>query len=73
MNKENMQKLIDAIKFDGQKKFNMSAFIGKFNQDIHEHWVFDEDELASKYPASRVLRIEEGTDIFNCTSMGCIA
>ena len=32
MNNENMQKLIDVIKFDGQKKFNMSAFIGKLNQ-----------------------------------------
>ena len=73
MNKENMQKLIDAIKFDGQKKFNMSAFIGKLQQDNWEKYVFEDDELASKYPASRVLRIEEGTDIFNCTSMGCIA
>ena len=73
MNKENMQKLIDAIKFDGQKKFNMSAFIGKLNDERFEHYVFEDDELASKYPASRVLRIEEGTDIFNCTSMGCIA
>jgi hypothetical protein len=73
MNKENMQKLIDAIKFDGQKKFNMSAFIGKLNDEAFEHYVFEDDELASKYPASRVLRIEEGTDIFNCTSMGCIA
>lgn len=73
MNKENMQKVIDAIKFDGQKKFNMSAFIGKLIQDNWEKYVFENDELASKYPASRVLRIEEGTDIFNCTSMGCIA
>jgi hypothetical protein len=73
MNKENMQKVIDAIKFDGQKKFNMSAFIGKLLQDNWEKYVFEDDELASKYPASRVLRIDEGTDIFNCTSMGCIA
>jgi len=73
MNKENMQKVINAIKFDGQKKFNMSAFIGKLLQDNWEKYVFEDDELASKYPASRVLRIEEGTDIFNCTSMGCIA
>jgi hypothetical protein len=73
MNKENMQRLIDAIKFDGQKKFNMSAFIGKLQQTNWEQYVFENDELASKYPASRVLRIEEGTDIFNCTSMGCIA
>jgi hypothetical protein len=73
MNKENMQRLIDAIKFDGQKKFNMSAFIGKLTQVNWEKYVFENDELASKYPASRVLRIDEGTDIFNCTSMGCIA
>jgi len=73
MNKENMQKVINAIKFDGQKKFNMSAFIGKLLQDNWEKYVFEDDELASKYPASRVLRIDEGTDIFNCTSMGCIA
>jgi hypothetical protein len=73
MNKENMQKVIDAIKFDGQKKFNMSAFIGKLLQDNWEKYVFEDDELASRYPASRVLRIDEGTDIFNCTSMGCIA
>ena len=73
MNKENMQKLIDAIKFDGQKKFNMSAFIGKLNYEHHEKYVFEKDELASKYPAVRVNLVEEGTDIFNCTSMGCIA
>jgi hypothetical protein len=73
VNKENMQKLIDAIKFDGQKKFNMSAFIGKLNYEHHEKYVFEKDELASKYPAVRVNLVEEGTDIFNCTSMGCIA
>jgi hypothetical protein len=73
VNKENMQKLIDAIKFDGQKKFNMSAFIGKLNYEHHEKYVFEKDELASKYPSVRVSLVEEGTDIFNCTSMGCIA
>jgi hypothetical protein len=73
MNKENMQRVIDAIKIDGQKKFNMSAFIGKLNDERFEQYVFENDRLASQYPASRVLRIDEGTDIFNCTSMGCIA
>ena len=73
MNKQNLQRVIDAIKFDGQKKFNMAAFIGKLNNDRHEEYIFEDGELASKYPISRVLRIEEGTDIFNCTSMGCIA
>jgi hypothetical protein len=73
MNKQNLQRVIDAIKFDGQKKFNMAAFIGKLNNDRHEEYIFEDGELASKYPVSRVLRIEEGTDMFNCTSMGCIA
>ena len=73
MNKDNMQRLIDAIKFDGQKKFNMSTFIGKFEYQHQMDRVFEGDDLASEYPANRVAVIEEGTDIFNCTSMGCIA
>jgi len=73
MNKENLQRVIDAIKFDGQKKFNMAAFIGKLSDDRNEEYIFEDGELASKYNVSRVLRIEEGTKIFNCTSMGCIA
>jgi len=73
MNKQNLQRVIDAIKFDGQKKFNMAAFIGKLSDDRNEEYIFEDGELASKYNVSRVLRIEEGTNIFNCTSMGCIA
>jgi hypothetical protein len=73
MNKENLQRVIDAIKFDGRKKFNMNVFIGKLNHEHHETYVFEDDELASGYPATRVTRVDEGTDIFNCTSMGCIA
>jgi hypothetical protein len=73
MNKQNLQRVIDAIKFDGRRKFNMNVFIGKLNMEQYEERVFNGTDSASEYAASRVLRIEEGTDIFNCTSMGCIA
>jgi hypothetical protein len=51
----------------------MNVFIGKLNMEQYEERVFNGTDSASEYAASRVLRIEEGTDIFNCTSMGCIA
>lgn len=73
MNKVNMQKLIDTIRFDGQKKFNMSTFIGKFEYQHQMDRVFEGDDLASEFPSSRVAIIQEGTNIFNCTSTGCIA
>jgi len=73
MNKVNMQKLINAIKFDGQRKFNMSTFIGKFEYEYQTEGVFNGDELASEYASSRVAVIQFGTDMFNCTSTGCIA
>ena len=73
MNKKNIQRLIDAIRFDGQKKFNMNLFIGKLEGSYETKEVFELGQLASKYKPTRVSYIEEGTDIFNCTSMGCIA
>jgi hypothetical protein len=73
MNKQNMQRLIDAIKFDGQKKFNMQLFIGKLESEYQIKEVFEHGELASIYKPTRVNYIEEGTSMFNCTSMGCIA
>ena len=73
MNKDNMQKVIDAIKFDGAKKFNMSVFVGKLEYEDDEVSVFENDELAHTFPVHRVRVIHEGTDLFNCTSMGCIA
>jgi hypothetical protein len=73
MNKQNMQRLIDAIKFDGQKKFNMQLFIGKLESEYQIKEVFEHGELASIYKPTRVSYIEEGTSMFNCTSMGCIA
>lgn len=73
MNKENLNKLIEAIKFDGKTKFNMSVFLGKLTGDHSEFEVFNRGRLASKYTASRITSVTPGTDIFNCTSMGCIA
>ena len=73
MNKVNMQKLIDAIKFDGQRKFNMATFIGKLEHQYQIDRVFEGDDLASEYPSNRVPVIPFGTSMFNCTSTGCIA
>ena len=73
MNKQNLQRVIDAFKFDGRRKFNMNVFIGKLNMEQYEERVFNGEDSASEYAATRVPRVEEGTDIFNCTSMGCIA
>jgi hypothetical protein len=73
MNKENINKLIEAIKFDGKTKFNMSVFLGKLTGDYSEFEVFNRGRLASEYEASRITSVTPGTDIFNCTSMGCIA
>ena len=73
MNKENINKLIEAIKFDGKTKFNMSVFLGKLTGEHSEFEVFNRGRLASKYNASRITSVTPGTDIFNCTSMGCIA
>jgi hypothetical protein len=73
MNKVNMQRLIDAIKFDGHKKFNMNLFIGKLEGSYEIKEVFEHGQIASRYKPTRVSYIEEGTSMFNCTSMGCIA
>jgi hypothetical protein len=73
MNKDNLKTLIEAIKLDGRTKFNMSVFLGKLNTDYFEADVFEHGELASGYSASRVTSVIPGTNMFNCTSMGCIA
>ena len=73
MNKQNIQRLIDAIRFDGKKKFNMNLFIGKLEGSYETREVFEYGKLASQYKPTRVSYIEEGTSMFNCTSMGCIA
>ena len=48
MNKQNIQRLIDAIKFDGQKKFNMNLFIGKLEGSYETREVFEYGKLASQ-------------------------
>ncbi len=73
MNKDNLKTLIEAIKLDGRTKFNMSVFLGKLSTDYFEADVFEHGELASGYSASRVTSVIPGTNMFNCTSMGCIA
>jgi hypothetical protein len=51
----------------------MSVFVGKLEYEDDIVSVFENDELAHTFPVSRVRVIHEGTDLFNCTSMGCIA
>ena len=69
MNKENIAKLIKAIEFDGQAKFNMSSFIGKITDSTFDK---TKDYAYSKHVS--VVHIEDlTTDLFNCNSVGCIA
>lgn len=74
MNKDNFKKLIDAILFDGQVRFNMSCFIGKLNisSDMYKKEIKEDSKLASEYAVKALNRIET-TDLFNCDSVGCIA
>lgn len=74
MNKDNFKKLIDAILFDGQVRFNMSCFIGKLNinAERYEQEIKEEGIYASAYGVNSLTRVET-TDLFNCDSVGCIA
>ena len=74
MNKDNFKKLIDAILFDGQIRFNMSCFIGKLslNPEQYQQTIKEDGELASDYGTNSLHRVET-TDLFNCDSVGCIA
>lgn len=74
MNKDNFQKLIDAILQDGQFRFNMGCFIGKlvFEDDNDLELVKNGSVLASNYEISSLQEINT-TDLFNCDSVGCIA
>ncbi len=74
MNKDNFKKLIDAILFDGQVRFNMSCFIGKLslNPEQYQQTIKEDGELASDYGTNALHRVET-TDLFNCDSVGCIA
>lgn len=74
MNKDNFKKLIDAILFDGQVRFNMSCFIGKLNinAETYEQEIKEQGIYASNYGVSSLTQVET-TDLFNCDSVGCIA
>jgi len=86
MNKDNFQKLIDAITYDGKRKFNMACFVGKLlnpksayssetSWDVVKDGVVknkDTDFLASKLGVRAMTGVET-TEIFNCDSVGCIA
>ena len=79
MNKDNFQKLIDAITYDGKYKFNMACFIGKILNpkgaySSEKSWdvIKDTDFLASKMGVRAMTGVET-TEIFNCDSVGCIA
>lgn len=73
MNKDNFKKLIDAILFDGQVKFNMACFIGKLNVNTETYKEIKEGkELASVHGINSLSRVET-TTLFNCDSVGCIA
>ena len=73
MNKDNFKKLIDAILFDGQSKFNMGCFIGKLAVDNGDkELVKNGHALASDYETWSLQEIDT-TAMFNCDSVGCIA
>jgi hypothetical protein len=74
MNKDNFKKLIDAILFDGQIRFNMACFVGKLNINAgtYEQEVKEEGVYASTYSVNPLTQVET-TDLFNCDSVGCIA
>ena len=70
MNKENIAKVIEAIKVDGQSRFNMSTFIGKVINPSFKKG----DDLVYTQPTSGLkLNQITTTDLFNCDSVGCIA
>lgn len=76
MNKENFQKVIDAIRINGYAHFNMQSFYAEIENE------FDyENVLKKEYPAHTVenvwngLRADDlaGTKMFSCNTIGCIA
>ena len=73
MNKDNFQKLIDAILQDGHFRFNMSCFVGKLqSSDETNKNIKNGIDLASNYGAYSTLEVQT-TEMFNCDSVGCIA
>ena len=69
MNKENIAKVIEAIKVDGKHRFNMSTFIGKITNPFFKR----ETDLVYSQPTNYVYLKDLTADLFNCDSVGCIA
>ena len=70
MNKENIAKVIEAIKVDGESRFNMSTFVGKITNPS-----FKRENGLVYSQSTNALRLNEitTTNLFNCDSVGCIA
>lgn len=67
MNKENMQKLINAIKNNEKSHFNMSKFFGTTSNHNHDSvYSLDVQNLP-------VFESDLGKDIFDCKTTCCIA
>ena len=67
MNKENMQKLINAIKTNEKSHFNMSKFFGTTSNHDHDNvYALDVQNLP-------VFESDIGKDIFDCGTTCCIA
>lgn len=76
MNRDNIKKLIELIKINGQEKFNMRVFIGEFcdsrvelkpwERRIQMTYEAELKILADKNP-------DQSTPLFKCNTGGCIA
>lgn len=70
MKKQNIAKLIEAIKVDGDIRFNMSTFLGKITNPSFKR----ENDLVHDQPTKAIpLNEIPTTNLFNCDSVGCIA
>ena len=67
MNKDNIQKVIDAIKFNEHSHFNMSTYIGSVEHDNHIN-VYSLKTLSLPIKDTDI-----GKDIFDCNTTACIA
>ena len=67
MNKGNIQKVIDAIKFNEHSHFNMSTYIGSVEHDNHIN------VYSLKTLSLSIRDTDIGKDIFDCNTTACIA
>ena len=67
MNKDNIQKVIDAIKFNEHSHFNMSTYIGSVEHDNHIN------VYSLKTASLHINETDIGKDIFDCKTTACIA